>query len=204
METEIKSVISDLGMVIIFFDNDIFLNKMMNYSPFSLEEMKELVVENFGLVESFDRGKMTPEKFYQEVAARFRAEIDYHSFFRIYNDIFTLNPPVLNIMKKLKSQHRLVLLSNTDVMRFGFIQKTFPEILFFDAYVLSYEVGCMKPDSRIYKVALKRAEARAKECLFIDDREENVMAALKLGLQAIHFGPQTDLKTSLQEYGIFF
>jgi len=204
MKIEIRSVISDLGKVIIFFDNDIFLNKMTHYSPFSLGEMKELVVENFELVESFDRGKMTPEKFYQEVVARFRAKIDYHSFFRIYNDIFTLNPPVLNIMRKLKSQYRLVLLSNTDVMRYGFIRKTFPEILFFDAYVLSYEVGYMKPDSRIYKMALMKAEAKAEECLFIDDRQENIEAALDLGLQAIHFGPQTDLETSLQEYGLSF
>ncbi len=204
MGLEIRCVISDLGKVIIFFDNDIFLKKMMDYSPFSLERMKELVRENFALVESFDRGKMTPERFYQEVVKRFRAKIDYQTFFRIYNDIFSLNPPVLNILKKLKSHCRLVLLSNTDVMRFSFIREKFPEVLFFDAYVLSYEVGHMKPDHRIYSVALKKAEAKAEECLFIDDREENIETALSLGFQAIHFGPQTHLETCFREYGLSF
>ncbi len=104
----------------------------------------------------------------------------------------------------MRSKYRLILLSNTDVMRFGFIRKRFPEILFFDAYVLSYEVGYMKPAPQIYKVALKKAKARAEECLFIDDREENVEAALKLGIHAIHFGPQANLEISLREYGLSF
>lgn len=201
---KIRCVISDLGKVIIFFDNDIFLKKMTDYSPFSLERMRELVAESFWLVQSFDRGEITPEKFYQEVVKRFQAQIDYQAFFRIYNDVFFLNPPVLNTLKKLRSKYKLILLSNTDIMRYGFIRKRFPEILFFDAYVLSYEVGFMKPAPQIYRVALMKAKARAEECLFIDDREENVEAALKLGIHAIHFVPQTNLETSLREYGLSF
>jgi len=200
----VKSVISDLGKVILFFDNNIFLKKMMNYSPLSLEEMRESIFSHFEVVQDFDRGKLTPQQFYREVLKRFRAQIDYQEFFDIYNDIFSLNPPVLSLLNRLKSRHRLVLLSNTDVMRFGFIKKRFPEILIFDDYVLSYEVGCIKPHPQIYRVALKKAEARADECVFIDDREENIEGARRVGINSILFDSHDQLEASLREYGFSF
>jgi HAD superfamily hydrolase (TIGR01509 family) len=86
--------------------------------------------------------------------------------------------------------------------RFGFIRKYFSEILFFDDYVLSYEVGVMKPHARIYEVAIEKAAAKAEECLFIDDREENIAAAKGLGIGTILFTPFTDLDHELRLKGI--
>ncbi|MFP4082809.1 MAG: HAD family hydrolase [Candidatus Aminicenantes bacterium] len=200
--TDIRSVISDLGKVIIFFDNDIFFKKMTHYTSLSVQQIKEMVTENFGIVESFDRGEITSEQFYHQVAEKLQAQIDYTIFYEIYNDVFSLNHPVLDILKKLKTECRLVLLSNTDNQRFGYIRERFPEILIFDHYVLSFEVGAMKPHPKIYQVALEKAEAAAEQCLFIDDREENVEAALELGMTCIHFTPQTDLAAELHRKGL--
>jgi HAD superfamily hydrolase (TIGR01509 family) len=200
----IRCVISDLGKVIIFFDNDIFFEKIANYSPHSKEKIRELTSAHFDLVELFDKGEMTPHDFYVRVAEKLEARIDYDTFFSIYNDVFSLNLPVLRIMKRLKRNYRLVLLSNTDIMRFGFIKKKFPEIMIFDEYVLSFEVGFMKPHPQIYKQALKRAGYKAKECVFIDDIEENIEAAAKLGIDGIRLGPQTNLEGILREKGLSF
>jgi len=197
-------VISDLGKVIIFFDNNIFFEKIADYSRYSKEEIRELAFAHFELVEFFDKGEITPQDFHAQVIQKLEARIDYDTFFSIYNDVFSLNPPVLQIMKRLKRNYRLVVLSNTDTMRFGFIKKKFPEILIFDEYVLSFEVGFMKPHPQIYKDALKRAEFPARECVFIDDREENIEAAAKLGINGIHLGPQTDLEAILKEMGLSF
>lgn len=200
----IKSVISDLGNVIIFFDNHIFFRKIATYSPFSAEEIAEMVFDYSDIIRSFDTGKIVPRQFYTKVIKTLEAEIEYEPFFSIYNDVFSLNPSALEILKKLKPKYRLILLSNTDVMRFGFVKRGFPEILIFDEYVLSYEVGHMKPALQIYKIALEKAEVEAKECIFIDDREENIKAALNLGINTIQFGPQTDLEAALREYGLYF
>ena len=74
----------------------------------------------------------------------------------------------------------------------------------FDDYVLSFEAGYMKPDLRIFQIALERAKARAGECVFIDDLEENIEAAAKMGIHTIHFKAQTDLKTELCKLGLSF
>jgi len=200
----IKSVISDLGKVIIFFENQIFFEKMSRFCPFSPEEIEEEALKHFELIIYFDTGKITPEEFYKRIITILKADLDYSKFYEIYNDVFSLNPPVLKIMKQLKSKHRLVLLSNTDVMRFGFVKRKFPEILIFDAYVLSYEVGLMKPHPNIYIEALKKAHSRPEEAVFIDDREENVQAAFELGIQAVHFKSKTDLALELKKLGLSF
>lgn len=200
----IRCVISDLGKVVVSFDNSIFFAKMAECCPYSKEDVDNLTTTHFYLIELFDKGELTPHEFYRRVIETFKADIDYEKFFSIYNDVFSLNPEVLNILKKLKGRYRLVLLSNTDVMRYGFIKKRFPEILIFDDYVLSYEVGAMKPDPQIYRVALKRARAKPEECVFIDDIKENVDAAIGLGIRGIVIEPQTDLRAALQEFGLTF
>ena len=45
----------------------------------------------------------------------------------------------------------------------------------------------IKPDSGIYQCLLEKYGLRAEECLFFDDREENVAAARELGIQAVQF-----------------
>jgi putative hydrolase of the HAD superfamily len=202
--SSIKSVISDLGKVILFFDNNIFLNRMMAFSPLSLEEMRKAIFSHFEIVQDFDRGKLSSHQFYELASEKLQAEISFEDFYLMYNDIFSINPPVLNLLKKLKSLHRLILLSNTDVMRFGFIKQRFPEILIFDDYVLSFEVGRIKPDPHIYRVALEKAEAKAEECVFIDDREENIEGARQMGINSILFQDHAQLETSLREYGLSF
>lgn len=200
----IRCVISDLGRVIIHFDNAIFFEKIANYSPLSKEEIAELASTRSSPRTAFDRGEITAEEFYNQATRILMAKIDFNNFFSIYNDVFSLNPTVLEILKKLKGRYRLVLLSNTDVMRFGFVKRKFPEIMIFDAYVLSYEVGVMKPHPRIYDEALKKAGVEANECVFIDDIEENIKAAQELGIKAILMTPQTDLEAALQEMNLSF
>jgi epoxide hydrolase-like predicted phosphatase len=198
----IRCVISDMGRVIISFDNDIFFKKISGYSPFSAEDIAEQAAIHEDFVRLFDTGKITPEEFFEGVTKRLQAEIDQQTFYSIYNDVFSLDPLVLEILKLMKPRYRLVLLSNTDVMRFEFIKMKFPEILIFDDYVVSYQVGYMKPHPQIYIHALEKAGADPQECVFIDDRAENVEAAEKLGLTGILFEPKTDLTAELRQKGL--
>jgi len=57
----------------------------------------------------------------------------------------------------------------------------------FDAVVVSCEVGCMKPDPAIFRIALERLGVEAVDSLFVDDRAVNVAGAEAIGLHALHF-----------------
>lgn len=57
---------------------------------------------------------------------------------------------------------------------------------YFDQVFLSHEMHLAKPNDEIYIEVLKTIEAKAEECLFIDDSTLNVEAAARLGFHTIH------------------
>ena len=200
----IRSVISDLGKVLITFDNSIFYRRIAAYSPIPEEEIGAMVNVYSEVGRAIDTGKISPHEFYEKVKGLLQMELPYEEFMPIYNDVFAANTPVVEVIRRLKHKYRLVMLSNTDVMRFGFIREKFPEVMIFDDYVLSYEVGCIKPDPQIYQIAVEKAQADPPECVFIDDRPENIAAAENLGIRTIHFLDDTDLERELRSLGLVF
>ncbi len=198
----VRCVISDLGKVLLWFDNSLFFRRMAERTALSWREIAELFKDHRDLLEAFDTGRCTADAFYRAAIRILGADVSRAEFFRMYNDVFSLNPGVLDLFRKVKESRRLVLLSNTDEERFGFVRRQFPEILIFDAYVLSYEVGFRKPDPRIYREALRAAGVGPEACVFIDDLEENISAARNLGLGTVHYRPQTDLSGELMKAGL--
>jgi putative hydrolase of the HAD superfamily len=57
----------------------------------------------------------------------------------------------------------------------------------FDSVVISYEVGVRKPNMKIYKILCRRIRLKPSEILFIDNKEENLKPARKLGMKTILF-----------------
>lgn len=68
---------------------------------------------------------------------------------------------------------------------------------FADHVVSSARVGVAKPDPRIYELAAERAGVAAERCLFVDDRLENVEAAMALGMTGVHYREIADLREVL-------
>ncbi len=82
--------------------------------------------------------------------------------------------------------------------RTAFLSNGVPEVMariraerplesWFDVTIVSCEVGVAKPDPRIYLICIARLGVDPQECLFVDDREENVEAAARLGIRTLHF-----------------
>ncbi|MEV4872625.1 HAD-IA family hydrolase [Streptomyces syringium] len=68
---------------------------------------------------------------------------------------------------------------------------------FADHVVSSARVGVAKPDRRIYEIAAHRAGVAMDRCLFVDDRLENVEAAVGLGMTGLHYREPDDLRQPL-------
>lgn len=198
----IKTVISDLGKVVLWFDNAIFYRKMTEHCPLSVQEIRETVHRSPEFIALFDLGKVSPREFYEWAVGKIGARIGYDEFMAAYVDVFWLNRPVLELLQRLKPKYRLILVSNCDVIRFEAIRKKFPEIGIFDGRVLSYELGVMKPDPRIYQEALKLAQAESSACVFIDDMAENIVGASALGIRGVLYKPGTDLAGELAALGV--
>jgi HAD superfamily hydrolase (TIGR01509 family) len=201
----IRAVISDLGRVVLWFDNNIFLRKLADRAGWPFDQVKAAVHGDLELLRRFDGGAVSPAGFHARVLEIVGADLPYADFFEMYNDIFTLNGPVAEVLGRVKAAgYKALLLSNTDPERFGFVRRRFPEVGLFDAFVLSYELKLLKPDPAIYLAASRLAGAAPSECVFIDDMEENVKGAVEAGLAGIHYRPETDLAAELRKLGLNF
>ncbi|MEU2542704.1 HAD family hydrolase [Streptomyces iakyrus] len=63
--------------------------------------------------------------------------------------------------------------------------------------VSSARVGVAKPDRQIFEIAAERAETAVERCLFVDDRLENIEAAVALGMTGVHYREPEDLRKVL-------
>ena len=73
---------------------------------------------------------------------------------------------------------------------------------YFKKNFISGELGLAKPDLEIYLYVLKKLNAKPEECIFIDDKRENCIAAAKLGIKSIIFKNSNQLKKELVKYNI--
>src|SRR5579885_1856179 len=122
----------------------------------------------------YDAGQH-PYDYWREIAAMIRREIDFWSRW---------DDRVLAWTGRLRASGvRTGLLSNLPIPLGGRL-KSNGLLKHFDQITFSFELGCTKPDRRIYEHALQGLGLPAEEALFIDDRPENVAGARRAGLHA--------------------
>ena len=78
----------------------------------------------------------------------------------------------------------------------------FPFLSWFEGIVVSGDEKPVKPDPTIYKLLLERYGIEATTCVFIDDRADNVQAAVDLGFKGIQFSNDCQLRKELLELNI--
>jgi len=98
------------------------------------------------------------------------------------------NPVMMEWVQALKERGlKVVVLSNMPIEISRYMRQYAPWFKYFDHVCFSAEVQLAKPDAAIFHACLKAVRSRPEECLFIDDRAENVEAARALGMQALIF-----------------
>ena len=96
----------------------------------------------------------------------------------------------------LKPKYKLGILSNSGS---NWLDEIFtPEqIKLFDAVVLSFEIGSIKPDAVMYETIAKKLNLEPNECLFIDDQERYCTGAREVGMQGVVYENPKKLKQTL-------
>lgn len=71
-----------------------------------------------------------------------------------------------------------------------------------DGVIFSYAVGWIKPEPEIYQTLLERYQLVPEECVFLDDKLENLKAAEQFGIQTVQFTSLEEAKEALQKLGV--
>jgi 2-haloacid dehalogenase len=97
---------------------------------------------------------------------------------------------------------RLHALSNYPAEPVDFLYRRFPWMSLFEHVVISGRIALAKPEPEIFHHLLQRIARPPERCLFIDDRPENVAAALAVGLDAVCFHDAASLAPALAARGL--
>jgi epoxide hydrolase-like predicted phosphatase len=123
--------------------------------------------------------------------------------------LLDLPPERVELLRRLATRYRLFLLSNTSSIHITQVNKILEASTgvgqledLFETVFLSYEMGLMKPDIRIYQQVLDKAGLKAEETLFLDDNADNIRSAAQLGIETIHVQKPVTILEYLKDYAV--
>ncbi len=177
-----KNLIFDMGNVLVEFVPE----RLVKRCALSSEDEKLLLKEVFysGNWKKHDLGELDEKQLYELTIP----SLPEHLHQAAEEMIFRWSEPLVPIegmaqlVKEMKDAGlNIYLLSNAGMDQPGYWHKT-PGSECFDGTVVSALEHCIKPDPKIYEILLGRYRLNPDECLFIDDMEENILTAEKLGM----------------------
>jgi putative hydrolase of the HAD superfamily len=155
----------------------------------------------------YDRGAIDGPTYWRRIAKAEGKELTPAQIDSlIVNDIaiwMRANPVMIEWVQALKrSGLKIAVLSNMPIEISTYMRQYAPWFRDFDYVCFSAEVQLAKPGAAIFHACLKVVNSRPEECLFIDDRAENVEAARALGMHALKFVSVHELAVDLQAFNL--
>ena len=189
----IKNIVFDIGNVLADFRVMEFLGEKGFDANMSKRILKaSLMTPYWG---QFERAEISEEEAIDLFASTdpdIRDEL-----WKAFSDVrglLVIREYAVPLIKDLKTKgFKVYYLSNYSKKAYDECGESLAFMEFMDGGLVSFKVGKTKPDPEMYKQFLNEYGLKAEECLFIDDTEENVIAARKLGFEGIVFTRYEDL-----------
>ncbi len=128
-----------------------------------------------------DIGEIPSLQIWEEIG--FRGNLE--KIEKNYLDTIKLNDGFLDFISTAKKKYKLAVISNDSSGWSKYIREKFDINKYFDVISISGDLKIQKPDERIFNLTIDKLKVKAKDCLYIDDREGNLKAAEKLGMKTI-------------------
>ena len=200
----IRAVIFDIGRVLVRVDihkAKLGLAQGLSLAP---EELWT-AIEKDPRWPDWQEGRMSPRDWHLNLSERLGLLLDFNQFAQVWNSALDPNPIHADaLFEQLSKSYRLGLLSNTDPIHVAHLESTYSFFRHFPKSVRIYScsVGASKPDSLMFRHALRACKASAKEAVYIDDIAAYVEAARALGCFGIQFHTPEQLLKDLAALGI--
>jgi putative hydrolase of the HAD superfamily len=191
----VRAVFIDFGGVIMRTEDKGPRNRQAERLRMTSRDLEKIVFESESSLKA-STGEITEEAHWQAVSkllgvSRGKGEKIIAEFFS--GDRW--DTALLDFLRSLRPERKVVLISNAwSGLRSIIAKQHFEDA--FDEMIISAEVGMMKPDARIYRLALDKMGVRPAQSVFLDDMLINVEAARSVGMNAIQF---TQREKTLEE-----
>jgi len=189
----IKNLIFDLGGVILDIDLE---RTIREFRKAGLQDVttEQIIFASHYFFEQYETGKISTELFRKELRKFTGDNQSDDAVDEIWNAMIVgFDPAKIELLKRLKTEYRTFLLSNTNAMHEAFYNNILREStgvdnleLLFEKVFYSHKVHLRKPEPEIFKYVLDKTGLVPAETLFIDDSEINIESAARLGIRGYH------------------
>lgn len=200
----LRAVVFDYGMVLTGLPDQAAHDAMVRITGLPEEQFEKLYWADR---HAYDEGKLSGITFWQKLLRDGGLELGDSAVAELNHwdaRMWTSEDPAMVAWQgRLKERGLLTgILSNMGDSVLESIKREFDWLERFDVQVWSYQLHLAKPDPEIYLYTLQKLGTRADETLFIDDKRENVEAALELGMKSIQYSTIERLRGDLIGAGL--
>jgi FMN phosphatase YigB (HAD superfamily) len=193
-------VVFDLGKVLVDFDYSIAAKRIAARSTRFVENLHHFLGGSPLLVQ-LESGVISDEQFLAEVQQKTGFSGSMEEFAGYFADIFAPMPEMVELHGGLRKKNvPTYIFSNTNDLAVRHIRDKFPFFRQFDGYILSYKVGAMKPNVKIYEALEEMSGRRGGDIFYIDDRPENVEVGAARGWQVVLHGSPEITRIALEKF----
>lgn len=169
----------DIGRVLLDFDFESSLARLL---PADCADPHERLGRLLERKDEFESGAVVPDEYVRWALDVLGSHAAPDEFRHAWQRIFTPVEPMWENVRRLSAAgHRLILFSNTNAIHCPWIFENYPDFSLFDAAVLSYEVGAIKPRPEIYQHAVDTHDLDPANTLYIDDLPQNIATGRDFG-----------------------
>lgn len=177
----LKNIVFDLGNVLVKFDSNELIYSFFNKRQ---EEVKSFYFDS--LWNEYDQGLYSVEEMIEKGVKQFpELELCIKKLMYHWTEfVIPLKDNVAYIKDLKQLGFNVYILSNIPEDDTKYLRSlgVFDNI---DGGIFSYEYKKIKPDPEIFHILLEKYNLKVSECLFLDDRKDNVVAASNLGFKTI-------------------
>jgi 2-haloacid dehalogenase len=198
----VSAVVFDLGGVLIDW-NPRYLYRSIFPDEAEMERfLAEVTTQEWNALQ--DAGRPWDEAI-AELTARFPAQAEAIAAYRsrwqeMLGEPFQGTVAILDELRR--DDVRVLALSNWSSETFGIARPRYPFLEWFEAVLISGDVGMAKPDPRIFHLLIDRFRLDPPTTVYVDDSPANVAAADALGMVGLRFRDAETLRVDLARLGL--
>lgn len=130
-----------------------------------------------------DVGELTSLEVWESIG--FKGDVE--KIEKVYLDTIEINDGFLDFVSSVSKYYKMAIISNDTSRWSKYLREKFDINKYFDVISISGELKLQKPDERIFQLTLEQLGCKAEDCFYVDDREGNLEAASKVGMNTVLF-----------------
>lgn len=173
----------------------LYIDSSRHFYEHHVPNYEALLPELLDLNRASDYGLITHDEWIDSVASL--ARVDREFVAQNIDGVHRRNDALFEYVAQLRGQYKIGMCSNVGPGGMDQFFSLSEREQLFDSVVLSGEEGVVKPNPAIFRIVAERLGVDSRECVMIDDIEENCSGADAAGMRAIRYESNAQLQREL-------